>query len=81
MAAAATAIIALLNHPEVLKKAHEEIDRVLEPGKLPDFTDELSLPYVTAIVKETMRWRPVTPLGEPNPSCCDHKPHLTTISI
>ena len=68
MGAVATAIIALMNHPEVLKKAHEEIDKVIKPGKLPDFSDEPSLPYVTAIVKETMRWRPTAPLGETNSS-------------
>jgi len=68
MGALGSAIIALLNHPEVLKKAHKEIDRVMMPGKLPDFNDEPSLPYVTAIVKETMRWRPTTPLGESNRS-------------
>jgi cytochrome P450 len=67
MGAVATAIIALMNHPEVLRKAHEEIDKVVKPGKLPEFTDEPSLPYITAIVKETMRWRPTAPLGESNP--------------
>jgi len=80
MGAVGTTIIALLNHPEALNRAHEEIDRVIKPGRLPDFTDEPSLPYVTAIVKETMRWRPTAPLGEENSLRCRCKPHLTTIS-
>ncbi|KIM42409.1 hypothetical protein M413DRAFT_18664 [Hebeloma cylindrosporum] len=71
MGAVATAIIALMNHPEVLKKAHEEIDKVIKPGKLPDFADEPSLPYITAIVKETMRWRPTAPLALPHLSLTD----------
>lgn len=48
----------------MLKKAHDEIDRVLGPGQLPSFEDQDSLPYITAIVKETLRWRDVVPLGE-----------------
>ncbi|KAF8954906.1 cytochrome P450 [Flammula alnicola] len=66
MGAVATCILALLNHPEVLKRAHEEIDRVVKPGTLPTFSDESSLPYITAIVKESMRWRPTTPLALPH---------------
>ncbi|KAF8157041.1 cytochrome P450 [Crassisporium funariophilum] len=66
MGTVATCIIALLNHPDVLRKAHEEIDRVLKPGTLPDFDDEKSLPYVTAIVKESMRWRDTAPLALPH---------------
>ena len=44
--------------------AQEELDRVLPPGQLPDFTYESSLPYITAIVKEVLRWHPVTPVGQ-----------------
>ena len=60
----ASCILGLLEHPEVLKKAQEELDRVVKPGHLPDFDDEDSLPYITAIVKETLRWRDVVPIGE-----------------
>jgi cytochrome P450 len=48
--------LAMLLYPEVLKKAREELDRVIGRGRLPDFTDRDSLPYVTAIVKETLRF-------------------------
>lgn len=50
-------------HPEVQKRAQEELDRVLAPGHLPDFVDQPSLPYITAIVKEVLRWQPVARLG------------------
>jgi len=59
-------ILALLNHPEVLKKAQAEIDSVLKPGTLPDFDDEALLTYVTAVVKESMRWSDTVPLGMPD---------------
>lgn len=63
MATVGTCILALLNHPEVLRKAHNELDRVLKKGALPDFEDMENLPYITAIVKESMRWRDAAPLG------------------
>jgi DNA polymerase II small subunit/DNA polymerase delta subunit B len=56
--------LGLLSHPDVLKKAQQEIDAVVKPGQLPDFDDEDSLPYITAIVKETLRWRDVLPICE-----------------
>lgn len=35
--------------PEVQKKAQEELDRVIGPGRLPDYGDINSLPYVRVI--------------------------------
>lgn len=52
----------MLDHPEIMKRAQDELDAVLKPGQWPDFDDEERLPYVTAVVKETMRYMPVTPL-------------------
>lgn len=52
-----------MTNPEAQKKAQAEIDSVVQAGHLPDFDDQDSLPYVTAIVKETLRWRDVTPIG------------------
>lgn len=54
----------MLTNPEAMKKAQKEIDAVVGCGHLPTFEDESSLPYVTAIVKETLRWRDVVPIGE-----------------
>lgn len=53
----------ILENPEAQKKAQEEIDAVVRPGHLPDFADEADLPWVTACVKETLRWWPILPLG------------------
>ena len=53
----------LLDKPDVLKRAQAELDAVVKPGHLPDFEDEESLPFITAIVKETLRWRVVAPIG------------------
>ena len=57
---------------EVLPKAWEELDRVIGSDRPPTWTDEPDLPYVRAIVKETLRWRPVAVLGgQPHASIKD----------
>jgi cytochrome P450 len=53
-------------YPEVQTKAQEELDRVLGSNKFPTFEDRHSLPYIDAIVKESLRWHPVAPMGIPH---------------
>jgi len=55
--------LAMALYPNVQKKAQTEIDTVIGNNRLPDFSDRDTLPYTNAIVKEAMRWQPVTPLG------------------
>ncbi|KAF9645498.1 CyP450 monooxygenase [Thelephora ganbajun] len=50
-------------HPEVVRLAQRELDEVLGGERLPDFSDKPQLPYISAVVKEVLRWRPPTPLG------------------
>ena len=50
-------------YPEVQRKAQAEIVSVVGKDRLPDFGDQPSLPYVTAILEEALRWHPVVPLG------------------
>ncbi|XP_006462255.1 hypothetical protein AGABI2DRAFT_119114 [Agaricus bisporus var. bisporus H97] len=56
-------ISAVLLKPEVMKKAQAEIDSVVGDDTMPNFEDSHSLPYIRAIVKETLRWRPSIALG------------------
>lgn len=56
-------MLAMVCHPEALGKAQAEIDRVVGPHRLPGFEDEAHLPYVRALVKEVLRWRPVNKFG------------------
>ncbi|KAL3490239.1 cytochrome P450 [Aspergillus germanicus] len=58
--------LAMALHSEVQKKAQEELDRVLGSNKLPTFEDRSKLPYIDAIVKESLRWHPVAPMGIPH---------------
>ena len=57
-------ILAMLLHPEVQTSAQQELDKVLGEGDLPTFDDEPSLPYITALVREVLRYNPITPLGK-----------------
>lgn len=57
--AIATFIMTMLNHPEEQRKAQEELDRVVGRDRMPTFQDQDDLPYISAIVKEVQRWRPV----------------------
>ncbi|KAF1896671.1 hypothetical protein Lal_00034370 [Lupinus albus] len=48
----------LFNNPRALKKAQEEVDRVTGRERLICEADSLNLPYIHAIIKETMRLHP-----------------------
>jgi cytochrome P450 len=56
-------VLAMLLFPDVQRKAQQEIDSVVGTDRLPHFEDRDSLPYVDALIKETLRWIPVAPLG------------------
>ncbi|KXN92110.1 O-methylsterigmatocystin oxidoreductase [Leucoagaricus sp. SymC.cos] len=57
--------LAMCLYPDVQKKAQSELDQVLN-GRLPEFNDRPSLPYINAIVKEASRWYLVLPLALPH---------------
>jgi hypothetical protein len=46
--------------PPGTEKAQAEIDANIDVSRSPDFHDFSKLPYINAIVKERMRWRPVS---------------------
>jgi cytochrome P450 len=65
MASTWSCILALALHPDIQRKGHAIVDAIFE-GRLPDFSDIDTIPYVDAIVNESLRWNPVTPLGVPH---------------
>jgi cytochrome P450/NADPH-cytochrome P450 reductase len=59
-------LYALLKHPEVLKKAYEEVDRVLgaDIAAKPTYQQVTQLTYITQILKEALRlWPPAPAYG------------------
>jgi cytochrome P450 len=54
-----TYVLAMVMHPEVQRKAQEEVDRVIGKDRLPRADDLDKLPYLDAVLKEVMRWHTV----------------------
>jgi cytochrome P450 len=68
--------VAALLRPDIQTTAQQELDAVTRRERLPTFKDCPRLPFVDAICKEVIRWRPVVPLGELQPST-----HLTRTEV
>ena len=64
-------MLAMVTYPETQKRAQEELDSVVGRTRIPTFLDFQDLPYIRAMVKEALRWRPVDPLGLPHLSAED----------
>ena len=52
----------LINHPTVLEKARMDIDKVVGNNRLVVESNYPRLPYIQAIIKETLRLHPPIPL-------------------
>lgn len=52
------ALAELIDHPEVLQKVVQEIDLVIGKNRLVEESDIPNLPYLQAVVKETLRLHP-----------------------
>ena len=59
-------VLAMVLHPEWMTKMQREIDSMVGSSRLPIFEDMRNLPTVRAVIKEVMRWRPVTAGGLPH---------------
>ncbi|POS69406.1 cytochrome P450 [Diaporthe helianthi] len=59
-------LMAMVTHPEVQRRAHEELDVVVGTERPPTFDDMARLPYIRGCVKETLRWMPTTSLLVPH---------------
>ncbi|KAI3461732.1 hypothetical protein Pfo_018395 [Paulownia fortunei] len=60
------AIAELINNPEIQKKLRAEIDTVLGPGEQVTEPDTHKLPYLQAVIKETLRLRMIVPCLVPH---------------
>ncbi|KAG2158441.1 cytochrome P450 [Suillus bovinus] len=58
-------LLAMVLYPKVQARAQAEIDSVIGETleRLPDWADRACMPYINAIIQETLRWFPVVPLG------------------
>ncbi|KAJ7138330.1 cytochrome P450 [Mycena epipterygia] len=67
-----TFFMAMALNPDIMRKIQHQIDTVVGRDRLPTFEDRADLPWVSAVMKEVMRWRPILPLS---------LPHVTTEDI
>ncbi|KAF6765802.1 cytochrome P450 [Ephemerocybe angulata] len=61
-----TFFLAISLRPEVQNRAHAEINGISgKHRRLPVFADRHNLPYVTAVMREVLRWQPPSPVSSP----------------
>jgi cytochrome P450 len=65
MAVLKSFFLAMALYPDVLRKAQEELDRVIGSERLPELSDMDELPYISALMKELLRWACPVPFGIP----------------
>lgn len=56
--------MAMALHPDIQRRAQAEIDSVIGNDRMPLISDREHLPFVAAVIKETLRWHPLLPMGE-----------------
>ncbi|KAI0871067.1 cytochrome P450 [Hypoxylon argillaceum] len=64
-------IMAMITNLEAQVRAREEVDRVCTSAdgqslRLPKMSDMPEMPYVNAMIKEVLRWRPTVPIIPPH---------------
>lgn len=67
------AMAELVRNPHVQAKAQEELDRIVGRDRVMNETDFSKLPYLQAVVKESLRLHPPTPLMLPHKATTDVK--------
>ena len=50
-------------YPDTQQRLYTEITKVIGQNRLPEFDEIKDIPYLHAVVRETLRWQPVVPLG------------------
>lgn len=53
----------MAKYPDIQKKAQAEISQVIGSSRLPTYDDRASLPYIEALYREVLRWKPPVPLN------------------
>ncbi|WKA00749.1 hypothetical protein VitviT2T_019080 [Vitis vinifera] len=69
--AAEWAMAEMINKPEIMQKAVEEIDRVVAKDRLVQESDIAQLKYVKACAREALRLHPMAPFNVPHVSMAD----------
>uniref|UniRef100_A0A8C4VK73 Uncharacterized protein n=1 Tax=Gopherus evgoodei TaxID=1825980 RepID=A0A8C4VK73_9SAUR len=60
------ALLYMLRYPDVQRRVHEEIDKVIGRDRSPKIEDQVNLPYTNAVIYETQRYCDVVFAGVPH---------------
>ncbi|RCI06239.1 cytochrome P450 2 sub U member 1 [Rhizopus stolonifer] len=64
--------VLMCHHPETQKRVVEEIDAFIQKHeRTPSFADRLELPFCISVIKECMRYRPISAFGLPHAAAED----------
>ncbi|KAH8822519.1 cytochrome P450 [Flagelloscypha sp. PMI_526] len=66
-----TFFLCMVLYPKAQDEAQRELDATIGQDTLPTWKDRDRLPYVNALIKETLRWGPVAPQALPHCSNMD----------
>ena len=55
--------LAMSLNPKAMRRAQAEVDAVVGRERLPTCSDAQHMPYVVALVRELLRWKPPAPIG------------------
>nr|AVZ23852.1 cytochrome P450 [Thanatephorus cucumeris] len=61
-----TCILILIKDTPSQERARKEIDALYDEDTLPRWIDEQAMPFVRAVIKEVLRWRPPLPIAIPH---------------
>ncbi|KAG6810794.1 hypothetical protein H0H93_014844, partial [Arthromyces matolae] len=59
-------VLACMCHPDWIKQAHAQLDAVVGQDRLPNFSDREKMPYIEAVCREVLRWRPAARFAIPH---------------
>ena len=70
-------VLAISLHQDIMQRAQAEIDAVVGRDRMPTFQDAEKLPYISALMREIIRWNTMSLAG----GSCYVLMHLTKLMV